>query len=154
MWRFHYSRNSDSPRIDVWDASCEYSFAPNSACNVREVYPGFGELARTGENYPITTSTHYIRVRFSAAGLRFNEATLYVSGRAYSGGSTNIRAWSPLYGDQFGGPVDSDFVYDWYALDWSDYLSPFDSPSLTAVQIYAQGGSNRLAVAAMELCVQ
>ncbi len=155
VWRFHYDRGSDSARIDVWDATCEYSFAPNSACNVREVYPGFGDLQRTGENYPITTSREYIRVRFSATGLRFSEATLHLRGRSYStNSSTTIRAWSPLYGDQLGGPVDNDFNYEWYAMDWSDYLRPSDSPGLTAVQIYAQGGSGRLAVAGMELCVQ
>ncbi len=47
-----------------------------------------------------------------------------------------------------------DFVYDWYAVDWSNFLSPTDSPSLTAVQLYAAQGSSRMAIESMELCVQ
>lgn len=77
-----------------------------------------------------------------------------VDGSCSTNSSTQIRAWSPLYGDQLGGPVDNDFTYDWYAMDWSGHLHPSDSPGLTAVQIYAQGGSGSLAVAEMELCVQ
>jgi cysteine-rich repeat protein len=155
MFKFHYDNGSTSARIDVWDATCSYSFASNSACNVREVYPGFGDISRTSEGYPIATSTHYIRVRFSAAGLNFNAATLYVQGRSYAtGSSTTIRAWSPLYGEQFGGPVDNDFVYDWYGLDWTGFLSPNDQPSLTAVQIYAYQGSSNLAIKGVELCVE
>jgi len=155
MFKFHYDNGSTSARIDVWDATCSYSFASNSACNVREVYPGFGDVSRTSEGYPIVTSTHYIRVRFSAAGLNFNTATLYVQGRSYAtGSSTTIRAWSPLYGEQFGGPVDNDFVYDWYDLDWTGFLTPNDQPSLSAVQIYAYQGSSSLAIKAVELCVE
>ncbi len=155
MFKFHYDNGSTSARIDVWDASCSYSFAPNSACNVREVYPGFGDVSRTSDGYPIATSTHYIRVRFSAAGLNFNTATLYVQARSYAtGASTSIRAWSPIYGDVLGGPVDNDFVYDWYPMDWTALLSPSDQPSLTAVQIYAHQGSSSLAVKAVELCVE
>ncbi len=153
VWRFHYDDGSTSARIDVWDASCEYSFAPNSACNVRDVYPGFGEVDRTREGFPIVTTREYLRIRFSVAGLRFSQASLHVKARSING-SSSFRAWSPLYGEVFGGPVDGDFVYDWYAVDWSNFLSPTDSPSLTAVQLYAAQSSGRMAIESMELCVQ
>ena len=57
------------------------------------------------------------------------------------------------YGDQISGLVDNDWVYDWYAVDWSTFLSPYDDPLLTAVQVYADQGSRSLAVKAVELCV-
>ncbi len=154
LFRFHYDSGSTSARIDVWDASCSYSFA-NQACNVREVYPGFGDVSRTSQGFPVCTSTEYIRARFSVAGIPFSTATLYVKARSYAtSSSTTIRAWSPLYGDQFSALVDNDFVYDWYAIDWSNNLSPSDDPNLTAIQLYAYQGSNRLAVEAVELCLE
>lgn len=154
LLRFSFSNNSTSASVDVWDASCSYSFA-NQACNVQVVYPGFGSVSRTSEGYPILTSTHYLRARFSVAGLSFTQATLWVQARSYStGSSTQTRAWSPLYGDVFGGPVDNDFTYDWYALDWSQHLFPTDNPNLTAFQIYAHQGSGSLATRAVELCVE
>lgn len=155
LFRFHYDSGSTSARVDVWDASCSYSFAPNSACNVREVYPGFGDVDRTSQGYPVLSSTEYIRVRYSVSGISFSQATLYVQARSYStGASTNIEAWSPIYGGIAYGPVDNDFVYDWYAIDWSNSLSPSDDPNLTAIQLYAHQGSNSLAVKAVELCLQ
>ncbi|MBW2734040.1 MAG: hypothetical protein JRH20_16760 [Deltaproteobacteria bacterium] len=155
LFRFHYDAWSTSPRIDVWDASCSYSYVINSACNARTVYPGFGEVDTTSEGYPILTTSEYLRVRFSVAGLSFSQAAVYVKARSYAtASSTYYRVWSPLYGDQVGGPVDNDWVYDWYGVDWSDYLYPSDSPSLTAIQIYAGQGSAKLAVSAVELCVE
>jgi hypothetical protein len=155
MFRFRYGGGNKSARVDVWDASCNYSFAPNSACNVREVYPGFGSVSYTSSGYPIFTTSQYLRVRFSAAGLRFSKATVYVQARSYAtSSSTRFRVWSPLYGDQRSGLVDNDWVYDWYAVDWTGYLYPSDKPSLTAIQIYASSGSGKLAVKAVELCVQ
>ena len=85
--------------------------------------------------------------------MRSRQASLHVKVRAING-SSSFRAWSPLYGETLGGPVDGDFVVDWYAVDWSDFLSPTDSPSLTAVQLYAAQSSSRIAVESMELCVQ
>jgi hypothetical protein len=152
LFRFHYGGGNKSAQIDVWDASCSYSFAPNSACNVREVYPGFGSVSYTSQGYPIFTTTQYLRVRFSAAGLSFSKAKVYLQARSYAtSSSTNFRVWSPLYGQQIGGPVDNDWVYDWYGVDWTGYLYPSDKPSLTAIQVYAQSG--KLAVKAVELCV-
>jgi hypothetical protein len=155
LFRFHYGGGGTSPSIDVWDASCSYSYAPNSACNVYAVYPGFGSVSYTSQGYPILTTSEYLRVRFSVSGLSFTKAAVYIQARSYAtASSTDYRVWSPLYGDQTGGPVDNDWIYDWYGLDWSGYLTPADPPSLTAIQIYAGQGSGQLAVQAVELCVQ
>ena len=154
VFRFHYSGSSKSPQIDVWDASCSYSYASGSACNVYAVYPGFGSVSYTSQGYPILTTTQYLRARFSVAGLKFTKAAVYIQARSYAtASSTWYRVWSPLYGSKINGPVDNDWVYDWYGLDWTGYLTPTDKPSLTAIQIYADKGSGKLAVAAVELCV-
>jgi hypothetical protein len=155
LFRFHYGGGGTSPSIDVWDATCSYSYAPSSACNVVAVYPGFGSVSYTSQGFPILTSTEYLRVRFSVAGLSFSKATIHLQARSYAtSSSTSFRIWSPLHGDAIGGPVDNDWVYDWYSLDWTGYLTPSDPPSLTAIQLYAHQGSGQLAVQAVELCVQ
>jgi hypothetical protein len=155
LFRFHYGGGSKSPQIDVWDASCSYSYAPGSACNVYAVYPGFGSVSYTSQGYPVLTTSQYLRVRFSVAGLGFKKAAVYVQARSYAtASSTYYRIWSPIYGGLVGGPVDNDWVYDWYAMDWSKHLNPNDKPSLTAIQVYADKGSGKLAVKAVELCVQ
>lgn len=155
LFRFHYGGGGTSPSIDVWDASCSYSYTPNSACNVYAVYPGFGTVSYTSQGYPILTTSEYLRVRFSVAGLSFSKAAVYVQARSYAtASSTYFQVWSPLYGGLVAGPVDNDWVYDWYGLDWTGYLQPTDKPSLTAIQIYADKGSGKLAVKAVELCVQ
>lgn len=153
MFRYHYSNNSSSAQIDVWDASCSYSFAPNSACNVYEICPGFCDPPTTSEGYPIFNSSNYMRVRFNANGLSFSQATLYIQARSYAtSSSADVEVWSPLYGGYVAGPIDNDFVYDWYALDWTGYLYPSDQPSLTAIQLYGARGS--VAIKAVELCVE
>jgi hypothetical protein len=155
LFRFHYSGGGTSPTIDVWDATCSYSYASSSACNVYAVYPGFGSVSYTSQGFPILTTSEYLRVRFSVAGLSFSKAAVYLKARSYAtSSSTYYRIWSPLHGDLAGGPVDNDWVYDWYAMDWTGYLKPTDSPPLTAIQIYAYQGSGQLAVEAVELCVQ
>ena len=155
LFRFHYGGNSRSPSIDVWDASCSYSYAPNSACNVYAVYPGFGDVSYSSQGYPILTSSEYLRVRFSVSGLSFTRAAVYLRARSYAtSSSTYYQVWSPLYGGLESGPVDNDWVYDWYGLDWTGLLHPGDQPSLTAIQIYAGRGSGKLAVRAVELCVE
>lgn len=155
LFRFHYGGASKSPSIDVWDATCSYSYAPNSACNVYAVYPGFGDVSYTAQGYPILTSSEYLRVRFSVAGLSFASAAVYVQARSYAtSASTYFEVWSPLHGGVEGGPVDNDWTYDWYGVDWTGYLTPADQPALTAIQIYAGRGSGQLAVSAVELCVQ
>lgn len=150
LLRFHYD-GSYSARIDVWDATCAYSLA-DQACNVTPV------LTETliDSGYALLVSTNsYIRARFSANGLAFDHATLYVEGRSYStGSSTTIEAWSPLYGSAYSGLVSNAWEYHWYAIDWTGYLYPDDDPHLTAFQLYAYQGSGSLAVHAVELCVE
>lgn len=51
LFRFQYGGGGTSPSLDVWDATCSYSYAPNSACNVYAVYPGFGEVSHTPDGY-------------------------------------------------------------------------------------------------------
>ena len=130
-------------------------FAPNSACNVYAIYPGFGEVGYTSQGYPVLTTSNYLRVRFSVSGLSFTSAAVYIQARSYAtAASTYFDIWSPLYGGLNAGPVDNDWVYDWYGVDWTGFLHPSDSPSLTAIQIYGAQGSGKLAVRAVELCVQ
>jgi hypothetical protein len=151
LFRFHYD-GSESPEIDVWDAACSYSYAPESACNVVGVYSPTVVM----DGYALAVDgSDYIRVRFSVEGLDFTSAAVYVQARSYdTSASTNVRVWSPLYGELAMGPVDVDWTYDWYGMDWSDMLFPGDPPGLTAIQIYAHLGSDSLAVHAVELCVE
>ncbi|WP_157069089.1 hypothetical protein [Sandaracinus amylolyticus] len=156
VFRLHFD-GSSSPRIDVWDASCSYSLAPGSACEARVVSFGTGTVEPVMSGYAVAlgTSSPYLRVRYSVAGLSFTSATLWVQARSYAtSSSTSIRAWSPIHGETTRGPVDNDWTYDWYDVDWTDYVTPSDQPSLTAIQIYAHSGSGSLAVHAAELCVQ
>ncbi len=139
----------------MWDASCSYSFAANSACNVQEVTSGFGDISRSSEGFPIATSSGYIRVRYSVEALSFDTATVHLKARSVStSASTDYRLWSSIYGDVAGGPVSVGFDTEWYSADWSDHLSPSDDPAMTAIQLYAQVGSNQLAVESVELCVE
>lgn len=154
LFRVHYDNGSTSARVDVWDATCSYSFG-NQACNVQEVCRGFCEVERTSQGYPVFTSSNYFRARFNVNGLSFTEAAVYIQARSYAtSSSTYYEVWSPLYGGLEAGPVDQDFVYDWYGLDWTGFLFPSDDPGLTAIQIYGGRGSGSLAVKAVELCVQ
>ncbi len=150
MFKIHYDNGSTSARVDVWDANCNYSFASNSACNVREVCRGFCDVPTTGGGNPIFNTSNYWRARYNATGFNFTNATLWVQARGTQG-STRFRAWSPLYGDVMSGLVNGS-SYDWYSVDWSNHLSPLDQPSLTAIQIYGINGP--IAVQSVELCVQ
>lgn len=157
VFRFYYDDLSTSANIEVWDASCTYSLASGSACNVREVSSGFGDVPTTSDGYPIVdTSGNFVRIRYSVDDLDFQSAEVHLRARSYSTSlSTDFRLWSPLYGDTTGGPVSQSFGYDWYSADWTDYLSPSDDPDLTAIELYAaSGGSSEIAVRSMELCVE
>jgi hypothetical protein len=157
LWRFHYSNNGGSPRIEVWDAACDYSIAPGSACNVQDICRGaIGcEVGRTNTGAAELDGSEYLQIRFSVAGLQFREAWVHLQGRSMSvGASTTYEVWSPLYGAAEGGPVDNDFVYDWYVTDWTGFLNPGDDPGLTAVRITPLAGARSLGVQAMELCVR
>ena len=154
LFKFHWSHNGgSSPRVDVWDASCNYTFAPNSACNVRNIRsPGFNSSRRQPKAI-LLTSREYIRVRFDVSTLNFSSADLYVQARSYStSSSTKFNAWSPIYGGKDSPLVDNDWTYDWYHVPWTGYLKPSDDPDLTAIEISGTNGT--VAVHAVELCVQ
>ena len=153
MFRFHYDpSHGTSPVLDVWDATCSFSYAPDSICRI-DAIGSIGTAA--GGSALAFNGSDYLRVRFDANGLSFTQAAVYIQARSLStSASTNFEVWSPLYGSVYGGPVDNDFVYDWYGADWTGYLYPSDSPSLTAIQIYPYTGSGNLGIAAVELCVQ
>lgn len=153
LFRFHYDPNyGQNPDVEVWDATCSYSYAPQSACRIDAI----GSVGTAAGGYAIALGgSDYLRVRFSVSGLSFTQAAVYIKGRSLSTtASTQFEVWSPLYGSAYGGPVDNDFVYDWYGVDWSSYLDPSDDPALTAIQIYPYLGSGSLGIAAVELCVQ
>lgn len=153
LFRFYYDQYSTSARIEVWDASCEYSLASGSACNVRTVTQGFGDVETTANGYPILTTSDYMRVRFSVEGLEFTEAEVHVEGHGFfSVNYTEYRVWSPLYGDRVGGPIDN--TLQWSSLDWTGMLFPDDDPGLTAIQIYANLSTHDIAVRSVELCVE
>ena len=153
LFRVHYDDGSTSARVDVWDATCEYSFAPNSACNVQEVTYGFGDVPRNYQGYPILDHQDYIRVRFKVTGLQFTGATLHLEAAGpYTIASTEYRAWSPLYGERIGGPIDR--IMDWSTLDWTGMLTPYDEHGLTAIEINAVQSPHTVTVRSIELCVE
>lgn len=151
LFRFHYSSNSTSAQLDVWDATCDYSFA-NQACNVTPVWSD----TFVHDGYALLVDgAGYIRVRFSVNGLSFSRAAVHINAVSYdTTASTTIRVRSPLYGENFSGLVDNDWTFEWYAIDWTGYLYPDDDPDLTAILIYAYQGSSSLGVHAVELCVE
>lgn len=151
LFKFHYGNPSKSPTIDIWNATCSYSYAIGSACNVDEIYPGFGSVSYTSDYFPIFTTSNYLRIRFAVSGLNFHKTTLYFRARGYSS-SVNVRIWSPLYGEQVVGPVSYGWTFNTYALDWSNYLYPDDQASLTAIQLYAE--QNEIVLSSMEVCVE
>jgi len=153
LFAFHYDRgHGTNAVIDVWDATCSYSLAPGSACNVVPVR----SVSSVHEGFAVVVSgSSYLRARFSVTGLSFTRAAVYLQARSYAtASSTHYEVESPLYGVLEGGPVDNDWVFDWYGLDWSALLFPSDPPGLTAIQIFAGRGSGSLAVHAVELCVE
>ena len=152
VFRFHYSNNSSSASIDVWDATCSYSFA-DQACHVQEICPGFCDPPTTSDGYPIFNTSNFLQARFNVNGLNFTNATVWLQARSYAtSSSTNARVWSVLHGEVVAGPIDNDFVYDWYGIDWTGFLYPTDDPGYTAIRVY--GSTGNLAIKAMELCVE
>jgi len=76
------------------------------------------------------TSPEDLRVRFSVAGLSLSKAAVYIQARSYAtASSTYYRIWSPLYGSIVSGPVDNDWIYDWYGVDWTGKHTPSDAPA-------------------------
>ena len=159
LFRMHWFGGSHSADIDVWEANCEYSIGPGSACNALPICRGAVgcEVGVTNDGYALVLDgrNQYLQIRFDVTGLFFQRSTLYIQARSLSpGAGTNVEFWSPLYGGVEAGPIDQDFEYDWYALDWSDFLSPGDDPGLTAVRITPSGGAAVLGLHAVELCLE
>jgi hypothetical protein len=159
LFRMHWFGGSHSADIDVWEANCEYSIGPGSACNALPICRGgIGcEVGVTNDGYALVLDgrNQYLQIRFDVTGLFFQRSTLYIQARSLSpGAGTNVEFWSPLYGGVEAGPIDQDFEYDWYALDWSDFLFPGDDPGLTAVRITPSGGAGVLGLHAVELCLE
>ena len=152
LFRWHYGNNGTTPIVNVWDATCSYSASSSSTCTVETV----GGVSLVHSNTAILIDgSDELRARFSVQGLAFTGATVHVRARSYStNASTRIRAASVLHGEGLMGPVDQDFTFDWYALDWSSNLSPSDRPLLTALRLYAYQGSQALAIMSVELCLR
>jgi hypothetical protein len=159
LFRMHWFGGSHSADIDVWEANCEYSIGPGSACNALPICRGaIGcEVGVTNDGYALVLDgrNQYLQIRFDVTGLFFQRSTLSIQARSLSpGAGTDVEFWSPLYGGVEAGPIDQDFEYDWYALDWSDFLSPGDDPGLTAIRITPSGGAAVLGLHAVELCLE
>ena len=153
LWAFHYDDRSTSPRIDVWDAACDYSLAPNSACNVYDICRGgIGcEVPRLRDGaVHLSANNYYLQIRYNVQGLNFNQAWLFVEAQG-TRGSGRFEATQPGLGGGFEvGPVPQG--YQWYGMDWSDLLAPGDDPGLTAVRITPS--QSTIAVRAVALCVR
>jgi hypothetical protein len=149
LFRFHMQ--GTFVILDAWDAACEYSLAPESICNAYAL----GNIQATPDDLAVVIDGNdRVMVRFATTGLPITTATLYVRAKAISTGSpAGWIAWSPIYGELEGPDAQAGFNYPWYAVDWSDMVSPTDDPSLTAVIIQGTSGAP-LGVRAVELCVQ
>ena len=151
----HWFGGSHSADIDVWEASCDYSIAPNRACSALPICRGaIGcEVGVTdgGAALALDGGNEYLQIRFDVTGLFFQRVTVYMEARGM-GGNTDFEAWSPLYGGLVFGPVSVGFDYERGSFDWTDYLNPGDDPNLTALRITPVNGS--LALHSLELCLE
>lgn len=153
LWAFHYDADSRSPRIDVWDASCEYGLR-NQACSVYDICRGgIGcEVPRLNDGaVHLSAYNYYLQIRFSVAGLGFERAALFVEARG-TRGSGRFNALQPGLGGGFQVEQVNGQAYQWYALDWSDLLQPGDDPDLTAVRI--EPANSTVAVRSVALCLR
>lgn len=155
VWRFRYDDGSTSPRVDAWSASCDYR--AGSDCAIDDGCEGDGpcDVGRTVTGaVALDAETEFLRIRFSVAGLEFSEAWVHTQARSLAiAASTTFEVWSPLRGGVQDGPVDNDFVYDWYETAWTEQLQPEDAPADTEIRVRpVKGGA--LGVQAMELCVR
>ena len=155
LFRLSWFGGSHSPQVDAWAASCDYSLAPDSACNALPICRGaIGcEVGVTdgGDALLLDGDNQYLQVRFDVTGLQFQTATVYMEARG-ANGPTNFDAWSPIYGGLTLGPVAGDFNYQSGQFDWTGYLMPGDDPGLTALRITPNGGS--LALHTVEMCLE
>jgi hypothetical protein len=108
LFRMHWFGGSHSADIDVWEAACDYSIAPNSACSALPICRGgIGcEVGVTdgGDALALEGGNQYLQIRFDVTGLFFERVTVYMEARGMNG-PTDFEAWSPLYGPLVLGPV-------------------------------------------------
>lgn len=149
LWRLRWQPGQGGfATVEVWDNGCEFSLA-DQACRLS------GEphdSADFGPGIEFNSSTDFFRVRFSVAGESFDNATLFISAHADGSGIPNAVLESPIHGSLSFAPTVPISQHRTYAVDWSDFLTPSDQPSLTAVTLRSQPIG--LAVSFMELCVE
>ena len=149
LWRLRLPDNAGGyATLEAWDNCCDYSLADQACSLSGEPH----DEAIFGPGFVFNSSTDFLRVRFSASGLNFNEATLYLSAHAEGSGIPNAVLESPLYGGLTFAPSVPISTHRTYAVDWTDFLSSNDAPSLTAVTL--RSNPIGLAVTMMELCVE
>ena len=149
LWRLTFPANMGGyATVEEWDNGCDYSLA-DQACSLSGEPHNY---ANFGPGILFNSSSDYFRVRFSAAGLSFTQATLYITAHADGSGIPNAVLESPIYGSLAFAPTVPISTHRTYAVDWSDFLSPSDSPSLTAVTL--RSNPTGLAVSEIQLCVE
>ena len=149
LWRLTFPSNAAGyATVEEWDNGCDYSLADQACSLSGEPH----DYANFGPGVLFNSSTDFFRVRFSAQGQTFTQATLYLSAHADGSGIPNAVLESPIYGSLSFAPTVPISTHRTYAVDWSDFLSPTDTPSLTAVTL--RSNPTGLAVSAIELCVQ
>ncbi len=149
LWRLTFPPNAAGyATVEEWDNGCDYSLA-NQACSLSGEPHNY---ANFGPGILFNSSTDFFRVRFSAAGLSFTQATLYITAHADGSGIPNAVLESPIYGSLAFAPTVPISTHRTYAVDWSDFLSPSDNPNLTAVTL--RSNPTGLAVSEIQLCVQ
>tara|TARA_B100000609_G_scaffold199558_1_gene204142 strand:- start:1584 stop:2006 length:423 start_codon:yes stop_codon:yes gene_type:complete len=114
------------------------------------------KLVDNSKAIELKSAASYVRVRWSFQGIKsFTKGRLCIFGRSYStGASAKFRPWSPIHGDTTSGLV-SVYPAKWYCVDWTQYMSINDKPGLLGYRLYpAQSGSSKLAIQAIELCLE
>lgn len=149
LWRLSWPAGQGGyARVDAWAAACAYSLA-DAACSLSgepHTYASFGP------GIVFNSTTDYFRVRFSVAGLSFTTATLYLAAHADGSGLPRLQVQSQLHGEYLFQPTVPISTHRLYAIDWTAYLAPTDTPSLTAVTLRPM--PTGVAVSDLELCVQ
>ena len=142
----------ERPDIDHWAAACEPGFNINGCgafARCGDAIANCGVAVVDGGQGLLLDGRDDLLFRFHVNGLQFQTTTLYFQARG-TRGQGNLEVWSPIYGG-LQGPVAGD-AYAWYAVDWSDFLSPFDDPGVTGIRFRAVGGN--VAVHAVEVCIE
>lgn len=149
LWRLSWPAGQGGyARVDAWAAACAYSLA-DPACSLSGEPHNYASF---GPGIVFNSTTDYFRVRFSVAGLSFTSATLYLAAHADGSGLPRLQVQSQLHGEYLFQPTVPISTHRLYAIDWSAYLAPTDTPSLTAVTLRPM--PTGVAVSDLELCVQ